>query len=70
MQKIRLMAFNDARKHSESQLWCAFVVDTLEAKGFDPTFEDVLACAKRDPSYMNNPAKQKTFDLHVDVLLL
>ena len=62
------MAFNDIHNYSQSQLR-NFIVELIKTNQPVPTFEDILACAKRDKVYMTDPEKQKIFDLYVDVLL-
>ena len=62
------MAFNDNRNYSQAQLR-DYIVELIKSDSFVPSYADVLACAKRDKTYMTDPEKQKIFDLCVDVLL-
>ena len=62
------MAFNETRNYAQARLR-DFVVEQIKANRLVPTYEDVLACAKRDPAYMTDPAKQEIFDMYVDILL-
>ena len=62
------MAFNETRNYAQARLR-DFVVEQIKANRLVPTYEDVLACAKRDPAYMTDPAKQEIFNMYVDILL-
>ena len=62
------IAFNENRNYCQSQLR-DFIVERSKTDQYVPTYEDVVACAKRDPTYMTDPKKQEIFDLYVDVLL-